>query len=135
VITPERCKELARFAITGIVCASLNVLVSILLTEYLGLHYLVSLTLCSMMVIVTGFFLNRSWTFRKTGPEILAEFWRYSLATFVNMVLGIAVCALLVEEFHLPYAYAIAVVAVAFAPMTYVVHRVWTFGLTWIQGK
>ncbi|MEJ0038791.1 MAG: GtrA family protein [Gammaproteobacteria bacterium] len=135
MISRERFNELARFAVTGAVCASLNVLISILLTEYLGLHYLVSLTICSCAVIVTGFFLNRSWTFRKSGPEIVAEFGRYSLATSVNMVVGICACALLVEELHLPYAYAIAIVAIAFAPMTYVVHRVWTFGLSWIQSR
>jgi putative flippase GtrA len=135
VITRQRFAELTRYGLTGTLCASLNVFIALFLTEYVGLHYLVSLTLCSALVIVIGFFLNRSWTFRKSGTGVLGEFFRYSLTTSVNVVIGLVICAFLVEEVHVPYAYAIATIAVVLAPMTYVVHRVWTFGLSWIQGK
>lgn len=135
MITRERFSEMARYVVTGALCASLNVIIAIFLTEYLGLHYLVSLALCSALVIVVGFFLNRSWTFRKGGTGVIAEFFRYALATGVNVIIGLLCCAFLVEELRIPYSYSIAIVAVAFAPMTYVVHRAWTFGLSWFYGE
>lgn len=133
MISRERLHELIRYGVTGALCASLNVFLAIFLTERLGLHYLVSMALCSTIVIVTGFFLNRSWTFRKHGTGILGEFFRYCLATGVNVVVGLVSCAFLVESLHIPYAYSIAIVAVVYAPMIYVVHRAWTFGLSWFQ--
>jgi putative flippase GtrA len=135
VITRARFKEMVRYGVTGALCASLNVAIAILLTEYLGLHYLASLALCSAIVIVIGFFLNRSWTFRQGGTAVVAEFFRYSLATGLNVIIGLCACAFLVEELQIPYGYAIAIIAVVFAPMTYVVHRAWTFGLSWYHGS
>ena len=133
--THERLGELARYGLTGALCALLNVVIALFLTEYVGLHYLVSLALCSGIVIIVGFFLNRSWTFRESGETVAAQFCRYTLVTGVNVIIGLCGCALLVEQFHVPYSYAIAIVAVAFAPLIYVVHRVWTFGLAWLHGK
>ena len=136
MITRQRILELARYGATGALCASINVFLAIFLTQSLGLHYLVSLTLCSALVIVVGFFLNRFWTFRKQGAAtIAAEFYRYALVTGMNVVIGLCACAVLVEWLHVPYSYAIAIVALVFAPAIYLVHRAWTFGLSWLQGE
>lgn len=131
--TRERLGEIVRYLLTGTLGASINVGLAIVLTEYLGLHYLVSLFLCSMIVIAVGFFLNRSWTFRRHGPMVLAEFCRYLLVTGANVVIGLAACAFLVQVMHVRYGYAIAMIAFVFAPITYLVHRAWTFGLKWLR--
>jgi putative flippase GtrA len=135
MITRQRLGEMLRYGITGALGASLNVAVAVILTEYVGLNYLVSLAICSAMVIVVGFFLNRSWTFRKRGTTVGAEFLRYALVTGINVPVGLVACAILVSVAKIPYAYAIAIVAVAFAPLTYVIHRAWTFGLSWLRGQ
>jgi putative flippase GtrA len=135
MITRQRAGEVIRYLVTGALSASLNVAVAVILTEYLGFNYLVSLALCSAIVIVVGFFLNRSWTFRKRGTSVGAEFLRYALVTGINVPVGLVACAILVNKAKIPYAYAIAIVAVAFAPLTYTVHRVWTFGLSWLRSQ
>jgi putative flippase GtrA len=135
VITRRRLHEITRYVMTGGICVCINVFASMLLTEVFGLHYLVSLTLVSLVVTVTGFLLNRSWTFRKTGVGIAPEFLRYSFATAVNIVIGLWACSFLVEQLRIPYAYSIAIVSVVFAPMTYIVHRAWSFGLSWLYGE
>jgi putative flippase GtrA len=124
-----------RYLVTGALGATLNVVVAVFLTEYVGLNYLVSLTICSAIVIVVGFFLNRSWTFRKRGTTVAAEFLRYALITGINVPIGLLACAVLVKAAEIPYPYAIAIVAAAFAPITYAIHRAWTFGLSWIRGQ
>jgi putative flippase GtrA len=135
VISRQRLGEMLRYLLTGALGASLNVAVAVFLTEYVGLNYLVSLTICSAMVIVVGFFLNRSWTFRKSGTTVAAEFLRYALVTGINVPIGLVACAVLVKQAKIPYAYSIAIVAVVFAPITYAVHRAWTFGLSWVRGQ
>ena len=133
MISRRRLGELVRYAVTGAIGAAINVLSAILLTEYAGLNYLVSLSIGSFIVIVVGFLLNRSWTFRKRGPKAALEFLRYVLVTGINIPIGLVACAFLTEVAGIPYAYSIALVAVAFAPLTYVIHRVWTFGLSWMR--
>jgi putative flippase GtrA len=135
VITRRRLGELARFGSTGAFCAALNVVVAVLLTQYAGLHYLVGQAIGAGAVIVAGFFLNRSWTFRKRGSAAVLEFLRYGLVTVANVIIGLLSCAFLVEEVGIPYAYAIAIVAIVFAPINYLVHRVWSFGLSWLHGE
>jgi putative flippase GtrA len=134
VISRARISELVRYVVTGAICVLLNVFIAMVFTEYAGMHYLQSLGLCSAIVIVIGFYLNKSWTFRKHGSAVLPEFLRYALATGVNVVIGLLACALLVEKAGLHYLTAIAIVGVVSAPVTYVVHRVWTFGLSWLYS-
>ncbi len=124
-----------RYLATGVLGATLNVAGAIFLTEYAGLNYLVSLTICSVIVIVIGFFLNRSWTFNRHGTRIAAEFIRYALVTGVNIPIGLVACALLVNAAGIPYAYSLAIVAVAFAPITFIIHRAWTFGMKWMRDS
>ena len=135
MITRQRGAEIVRYAVTGGVCVLLNVVIAMVLTECFGFHYLVSLAVCSVIVTVIGFFLNKSWTFRKQGSAALPEFLRYSLVTGFNILLSLWVCAMLVEKLHVPYLYAIAIIGVGAAPLTYVVHRAWSFGLSWYYGK
>ncbi len=132
-ITQQRFREIARYLITGVVGVSVEVALTVLLTERFGLNYLVSLTLASVVAILIGFLLNRSWTFRKRGRTVVAEFARYVLVTLANIGIGLAACAFLVEDVRVPYVYAIALVAATFAPLNYLVHRAWTFGLSWLR--
>lgn len=133
MITRRRFRELVRYAATGMAGATVNVAAAIVLTEYAGLNYLVSLGLGSLLVIVVGFVLNRSWTFRKRGAGVIPDFLRYALVTVINVPVGMLACALLTQGVGMPYAYSIAIVAVMFAPLTYVIHRAWTFGLSWLR--
>lgn len=135
MITRQRLGEMIRYLATGALGASLNVAVAVFLTEYVGLNYLISLTICSAMVIVVGFFLNRNWTFRKRGTTVVAEFLRYALVTGINVLIGLVACALLVEVAKIRYAFSILIVAIAFAPVTYIIHRAWTFGLSWMRSQ
>jgi len=121
--------------LTGALGIAINVAVAVFLTEYIGLNYLVSLTICSALVIVIGFLLNRSWTFRKHGSSVGREFLRYALVTGINVPFGLVCCAVLVKLAGIPYGYSVAIVGIAFAPLTYAVHRLWTFGLGWRRSR
>lgn len=135
MISRQRFNEIARYVTTGGICVLLNVGIAMVLTEYFGLHYLASLAICSLIVTVVGFFLNKQWTFRQRGTAALPEFVRYALATGANICIGLWACSLLVEKVGLPYLYSIALIGVGFAPVTYIVHRAWTFGLSWLTHR
>ena len=50
-------------------------------------------------------------------------------------MITLCACALLVEKLRIPYLFAIAIIGVGAAPLTYIVHRAWYFGLSWLYGK
>ena len=76
---------------------------------------------------------KRQW--RISITTVGAEFVRYALVTGINIPIGLVACAILVSAAKIPYAYAIAIVGVVFAPLTYMIHRAWTFGLLWLRGQ
>ena len=51
----------------GVLCVALKVVIVILLTEYLGIHYLVSVAICTATIAVVGYVLNKAWTFHRHG--------------------------------------------------------------------
>ena len=133
MISRGRVFELARYGLTGALGASLNIGVVLLLTHYGKVHYLLSLIISSILVTVVGFFLNRSWTFRKSGRAQSSEFLRYVVITATQVVVGVVVCAALVELLGIHYLLAVACVAALSAPVIYLLHRGWSFGLSWLR--
>jgi putative flippase GtrA len=135
MISRQGINEIVRYVVTGGLCVLLNVVIAMVLTEYASMHYLVSLTVCSAIVTVVGFALNKLWTFRTRGCAVLPEFLRYALLMGANIAIALWACALLVERGGVPYFYAIAMIGVGAAPLTYIGHRAWSFGLAWFHGK
>jgi putative flippase GtrA len=129
VIGGRTAGELLRFVFTGAFCVGLNVLIVTTLTEYAHLHYLVSLSVCFFTVTFVGFMINRGWTFRKTGGEAAKDFRRYLVVNVANMVLGLSLTWLCVERLGIPYPLAIVLISLAFVPLTFLLHRGWSFGL------
>jgi putative flippase GtrA len=130
-----RVGEFARYAATGLFGVTVNAGGVALLTESLHLHYLVSLAAVSAFVTLAGFALNKYWTFRRRNTQVVPELARYVTTTALNIVIGIVCCAALVEVWDVPYVWAVALVGVGFAPLTYLAHRGWSFGLPWLYGR
>ena len=129
-----RIFELIRFVLTGGMCAGLNILIVVFLTEYLHFNYLVSIVVCFLTVSLGGFWLNRLWTFRKKGAGVKLDFARYVTVATAQLILSLAFASLCVEVFHIPYLVAIVLLSVAMVPVTFLLHRRWSFGLKWFDA-
>jgi len=130
-----RLLELLRYVVTGTLSALMNLLIVMLLTERFGLHYLLSLCVCFVVVTFVSFWLNRGWTFRKRGRGATVDLSRYATVMFVQI--GVAALALsaCVELLHIPYPLAMLLLSVVFVPITYALHRRWSFGLRWFGER
>lgn len=135
MFTWERFQELLRFGLTGFLCLALNTAGVMLLTEVLGLHYLLSLSVSSAVVMTVGFLINKFWTFRAQGTAAPPEFVRYIATNCTAMLVSLWLCSWLVEDMHVPYSWSVAVAGIVCAPATYLTHRGWTFGLMLLHGK
>ena len=127
--------ELMRFATSGALCVLLNVAIVTALTELAGFHYLYAIAVSFFVVTGTGFLLNRRWTFRKKGGEPARDYGRYLVVTLVNLALCLGLSSYLVDGLGIHYAIAIVVLSVAFVPVTFLLHRGWTFGLAWFGRR
>src|SRR5690606_22321271 len=109
MISWERLYELARFGATGFFCLGLNTGGVLVLTEILGLHYLVSLVVSSSVVMTVGFLINKFWTFRVKGTAAPPEFVRYIVTNCTAMLISLGLCSWLVEDMHVAYSWSVVV--------------------------
>jgi putative flippase GtrA len=127
----SRVREFIRFAVTGGISLLLNMAIVIFLTERVGLNYLISMTVCFLTVTFVSFWLNRVWTFRKTGAAAGHDLMRYIITTAVQLVLSLTSCSFCVEVLHIPYTIAMVMLSVLLVPVTFLMHRRWSFDLRW----
>jgi putative flippase GtrA len=126
-----RVLEALRYLVTGALCVALNLLIILFLTERVGLHYLVSISVCFVTVTFVGFCLNRVWTFGKREAGIEADLVRYMFVALVQLPVSLGACSACVGLFQMPYPIAIVLVSIVFVPATYLLHRSWSFALRW----
>jgi dolichol-phosphate mannosyltransferase len=131
--SPEQVAEFARYLVTGASCIALNVVIITALTEYAGFHYLLSVAVCFGTVTLVGFLVNRYWTFRKRGGVPLQDLRRYLLVTIGNMAASLVLCAFFVDVLNIRYYIAVVVVSIVLAPLSFILHRGWSFGFGWLR--
>lgn len=124
----EANRRFAKFGLVGATGVLVNLSVLALMTEIVGLHYLVSAVIAIEASILSNFSLNDLWTFRdrRRGRwwHRLARFNTVSLgALFVNLL----VLSALVEGFEIHYMLAeVVAIGVAFTA-NYAGNLSWTY--------
>ena len=129
----SKAGEILRYLVTGSLSVVLNVLVVAFLTEYVGLNYLVSISLCFATVTFASFCLNRAWTFRRQDLSFAGELTRYMTVTLTQLPLSLLACGFCVQILRMQYLLSMALVSAGFVPITYLIHRRWSFKLKWIE--
>jgi putative flippase GtrA len=90
----------ARALTVGLVCALLHNAI-VILGDFAGLHYAVSLTISFAIVVVVGYWLHSGWTFRGARRSG-SSFARYLLVASANYPASLAGMFLLVDVLGLP---------------------------------
>ena len=72
---------------------------------------------------------------RVEGTAAPPEFVRYVTTNCAAMLASLWLCAWLVEDLHIAYSWSVVVAGMVCAPLTYLVHRGWTFGLALLYGR
>jgi len=129
--TLKRVAELGKFVVTGSVCSGLNLLIIFVLTRYLGLHYLLSMTVCFVVVTLVSFRMNRAWTFGKRSGRARVDLVRFVVASTLQLMIALTLCGICVGFLHIRYLVAVAALSGALVPLSYLLHRGWSFRLKW----
>ena len=126
-----RAAEFVRYGITGAICVCLNVLIIAVVSDYLGMRHLVSTAACFVSGTAVSFCLNRCWTFRRREQGAKGDLARYIAVALVQLALFIVLCDVCVDLLHIPYMLSILVLSFVLAPVTFLLHRGYSFSLSW----
>jgi putative flippase GtrA len=120
--------EWLRFCVVGALSAAMNTIIIVLLTEFLGLHYMVSVIACFLIVTLFGFVLNRGWSFQVRRSGQREDLIRYILVAGTGILLTLSFSWGMVQA-GLPYYAAVYGAAILLAPYNFIAHRFFTFRL------
>lgn len=111
----------ARALTVGLICALLHNAI-VILGDFGGLHYVVSLTISFAIVVVVGYWLHSGWTFResKRGGS---SFVRYVLVASANYPASLVGMFLFVDVLFFPVPLASPLVTVFLFAMNFLGNR------------
>ena len=116
-----------RFLAVGGGSALLNLALLWMLVDLLGVPYLVACAISFFALNGLGYLLNKSITFRRGRAVRWHELWRYFAVMAASLAANLALMALLVGVWRVPYLMASVVVTIVLAAVNFVAHRGVTF--------
>lgn len=120
--------SIVRFLTTGVVGALLNVGLFLLLTRGLDVDYRVAVVVAFAVSYLFSFVSHRIWTFSATDGHAGRQGLRFVLVSAVSILCALVITIVAVEVLGLPKSVGEASSALVTAPLTFVLHRRYTFG-------
>lgn len=113
-----------RYLIAGTIGAITNIGGLFILTEYVGLHYLISAGISFIVACGVGFTLQKFWTFRERSIEdIHIQAAGFLIISIINFFLNIALLYVLVEYVHIWYIFAQVIASGLIAVSSFLLYR------------
>ncbi len=82
-----------------------------LLTEFVGIYYVISAGIASGVGAVVGFIVQRNWAFQRTDKNWKYQAVKYGLVSLLILLLNMAGIYLITEYFTLPYMWSKVIIA------------------------
>lgn len=101
-----------RSQLASLVASAADILSLFLLTEFGGIHYLVSTALATAIGAVVGFLIGRYWAFQRTDKAFAWQATKYGLASFVILCCNVAGMYLLTDLCGVQYMVSKLIVSV-----------------------
>jgi putative flippase GtrA len=120
--------QLVRFAAVGASGYVVNLAVYTLAVHPLAVHYRVAAVLAFLVSVTNNFWWNRHWTFAARDGNAGFQAVRFFAVSGLAFLFGYGVLVLLVETAGLPKVPAQAIAIVAATPLSFLGHRLWSFG-------
>jgi len=116
--------QILRFLGAGSVGLLLYFLILYFLTDVVGMWYMVSAAIASVVNYGSKFLLQKFWTFRNKNTETIhLQAGKYALLALLLFVANLALLHALVEYAHLWYLTAQAIATVPLTVVSYLVSR------------
>jgi putative flippase GtrA len=123
-----RIHEFARFCVIGLVCFLVSTGVLTGLCELACLHYVASYLAAFLAANAVGYFLNGRYTFGADRPQH-SSLRRYLLVNTLSVGINAVALYFLVDMLGMWYLAAAVLIAAVNMPVSFVVHRVFSYRL------
>lgn len=120
-------KRFSKFIIFGAFCNILGTTSLYVFTDFLGLHYILSLIITLIYVNFIGFYLNKIYTFKTPKKYFFRELWKYYSVMSSGFCLNVSSMYLLVDIFKIWYIYAAVIVSIGLLFFNFFMHKSWSF--------
>lgn len=120
----NRLGQIVRFCLSGVVGVGSYYLVLYCLTEYLGVWYIVSATVATIVNYTSNFIFHKLWTFKdKSMDNVHMQVGKYITLVVGLYVFGTASLYLLVEFAHLWYIYTQLILTIVCTAISFAFSR------------
>jgi len=106
-------KKLIKFVLAGGISFLLNIAITYLLTEVLGIFYLISYSITLTFITFMNFWLNTQFIF-KTKTSHKKRFLQYLASVIIFILLNTLVVKVLTENLHIYYILSIVIATAIF---------------------
>ncbi|MFH1583345.1 MAG: glycosyltransferase [Candidatus Falkowbacteria bacterium] len=128
IIFLRKYKQIIKYLIAGGTAAFVDLALLYILTDILGVWYLISACLAFAVAFFVSFFLQKFWTFRDADKEAMYKQMQVYLAVaLANLTLNAVLMYVLVDGFKIWYMLAQVIVSGLIACESYFVYKIFIF--------
>ena len=120
--------QLVRFALVGASGYVVNLAIFALCVDPLAIPYRVAAVVAFLVSVTNNFWWNRHWTFAAREGRAAFQAARFFGVSGLAFLFSYGALSLLVEVVGLPEVPAQAIAIVAATPLSFLGHRLWSFG-------
>jgi len=115
------------YALCGGVAALVNISLLYLLTDMVGMHYIVSAISAFPFAVLTNYALNKYFNFKNFSRKYSQQITKFATVAIGGLVLNVFFLYVLVEFFNLWYIIAAIISGAIIFFYSYAMHRYWSF--------
>jgi putative flippase GtrA len=117
-------QQVLRFAISGALVTFSHALIAGAILQFVAASQAVANGIAFVVATIFSYFVNTLWSFSaQPKPRSML---RFGLVSIIGCILAISISS--VADYRaLPYWYGICWVIVIVAPVTFILHRIWTY--------
>ncbi|MEI6596731.1 MAG: GtrA family protein, partial [bacterium] len=124
----QKYKRIIKYLIAGGTAASVDLVLLYILTDILGVWYLISACVAFSIAFFVSFFLQKFWTFRDRDKEVIYKQMRiYLIVALANLALNAVLMYALVDGFKIWYMLAQFIISGLIAIESYLVYKHFIF--------
>lgn len=119
--------EALKYMLVGASSAVIDICLLFIFVEYVRIPLLLAATLAFFIAVGNGFFWNKRWTFKNTGPHAGRQYAKFLLTSLVGLGITLLLLSFFVYTLKLWYLVAKMLVTVIVFFWNFTVNRFWTF--------
>ena len=118
-----------KYFLVGGIGVGVNLGLLYVLTDFLGIWYILSQVIAITISITNNFFLHRYWTFKNeiSEPKTIERYVKFFIVSVIGMGIQLGLTFALVENYDMYYLYAAVIAIGSASAFNYLVNRKWTF--------